>query len=297
MVERFPRFFMMPPKRRERLEAVFQKPAGQSLVMFLRLFPLTRILVNIPAGLAKMPFGRFLMLSSIGILLYHATFMWFAYEVNRPGSTLATQREHLEEAYASPAWAIIEANQILVAIGLLLVGMVVGVRAAFRMHRDPHQSTGSIIGWATTMVLIWGGIGLAGAAYMAPGTVYVIAAQGGVDIPAVAALLDQYPAIFLLQVAAVSIIFGSLLAAMRGVARRSKRAAKAVKKEEVRTEKAAKKKEKRAAKKEAKPPVKMSVVQEAPAVDEPNPDANDPEDVDGSDENLDHATDAESSER
>ena len=46
---------MMPRKRRERLERTFQRPAGQSLVFFLRLVPLTRVLVNIPAGLAKMP--------------------------------------------------------------------------------------------------------------------------------------------------------------------------------------------------------------------------------------------------
>src|SRR5688572_28007242 len=52
LVDRYPRLFMMPRKRREKLERTFAKPSGQSLVLFLRLIPLTRVLVNIPAGLA-----------------------------------------------------------------------------------------------------------------------------------------------------------------------------------------------------------------------------------------------------
>src|SRR5688500_10728699 len=113
LVDRYPRLFMMPRKRRERLERTFARPVGQSLVLFLRLLPLTRVLVNIPAGLARMRVVRFVVLSAIGLFLYHAAFLWFAYEVGRPGSALATQRQQFQEAYASPAMEFMAANAIV----------------------------------------------------------------------------------------------------------------------------------------------------------------------------------------
>ena len=50
------------------------------------LFPFLRLLVNIPAGLAKMPVKRFLVLTFLGNLLFHAGFMYITYESRRPGS-------------------------------------------------------------------------------------------------------------------------------------------------------------------------------------------------------------------
>lgn len=231
LVDRFPRLFMMPRKRRERLERSFQRPSGQSLVLFLRLVPLTRILVNIPAGLAKMPIVRFLVLSTIGLLIYHGAFLWFAYEANRPGSTIATQRERLQEAYASPAWEVVAANQVIAGLALLVVGVVIGTRAAIHMHRDPAESTGSLIGWATTTVLIGGGAATALATYTDPDAVYDTLALGGVDIHAVAASLGYAPALVLWGASIVAILFGVVLARMRRTARRRRKEHKRLQKD------------------------------------------------------------------
>src|SRR5687768_15621098 len=43
LVERYPRLFMMPRKRRQKLEKSFERPVGQTLVLVLRLVPLTRV--------------------------------------------------------------------------------------------------------------------------------------------------------------------------------------------------------------------------------------------------------------
>lgn len=186
LVERYPRLFMMPRKRRERLERSFARPAGQSLVLFLRLVPLTRVLVNIPAGLARMKVVRFLLLSAVGLLLYHAAFLWFAYEVGRPGSALATERQQLQAAYADPAMAFVAANAVLAGLVLLAIGAVASVRASRAILRDPEESTGSLLGWLATMVLLWGGIVLGVAAYVDPAPVVVLAGLGGVDVDALA---------------------------------------------------------------------------------------------------------------
>lgn len=211
LVERYPRLFMMPRKRRERLERSFQRPAGQTLIFLFRLVPLTRVLVNIPAGLARMPVVRFLVLSGLGLLAYHAGFLWFAYEVRRPGSTLATQRQQLQDAYASPAMDFVATNAIVSALVLLAIGAVVSVRASRAVLRDPEESTGSFLGWLTTMVLLVGGMVLALATYLDPATVVELADLGGVDVEALADRLGGSVAAVLFAAAAVLMAIGTVL--------------------------------------------------------------------------------------
>ena len=186
LVERYPRLFMMPRKRREKMERTFARPAGQTLVMFLRLIPLTRILVNIPAGLARMKVVRFIVFTAIGLLAYHAAFLWFTFEVNRPGSALATQRQQIQDAYGSPAMDFVSANAVLSGLVALAIGAVLSVRASLAVLRDPEGSTGSFIGWLTTMVLLLGGMALGFAAYFDPYLVVELAGLRGLDVEALA---------------------------------------------------------------------------------------------------------------
>ncbi|HUR24711.1 MAG TPA: VTT domain-containing protein [Candidatus Thermoplasmatota archaeon] len=211
LVERYPRLFMMPRRRREKMERLFQRPAGQSLVLFLRLVPLTRILVNIPAGLARMKVVRFIVLTAIGLLLYHAAFLWFTFEVNRPGSALATQRQQVQEAYASPAMEFIAANAIVSGLVGLAIGAVLSVRSSLAMMRDPEESTGSIIGWLTTMVLLLGGMALGFSAYFFPDLVVDLARLRGLDVEALAERLGGSVQAVLYAACAVSLAIGLVL--------------------------------------------------------------------------------------
>lgn len=211
LVERYPRLFMMPRKRREKMERTFARPAGQSLVMFLRIIPLTRILVNIPAGLARMKVVRFIVLTAIGLLAYHAAFLWFTYEVNRPGSTLATQRAQLQEAYASPAMDFIAANAVVSGLVALAIGAVLSVRSSLAILRDPEESTGSFIGWLTTMALLLGGLALGVAAYVDPAPVVELARLRGLDVEAVARQLGGTVQAVLYAASAVAVAVGLVL--------------------------------------------------------------------------------------
>ncbi len=220
LVERYPKFFMMPRRRRERLERIFGRPAGQSLVLFLRLVPLTRILVSIPAGLAKMPLVRFVVLSTIGLGAYHAGFLWLTYEANRPGSTIATQKEQLQDAYASPAWDFVQTNAIVTGALVLALGVVLSARASARMYRaHPEETSGSLIGTLSVAVLTWGGVVLAIATYADVDTLFALAAVGGVDVAATAARFGLGPIQALLAVAAASTLLGLLLGRIRRAAR------------------------------------------------------------------------------
>lgn len=224
LVERYPRLFMMPRRRREKLERSFQRPVGQGLVLVLRLVPLTRVLVNIPAGLARMPLVRFTVLSGIGLLTYHAAFLWFAYEVRRPGSALASQRAQLQAAYGDPAMEFVRANAIVAGLVLLAIGAVASVRSSRAILRDPEESTGSFLGWLTQMALLWGGLALGAAAYLDPAPVVELAEVGGLDV----AVLADRLGVSVVQVLAVAAVLlaagGVVLRALTSVAVAHRRA-------------------------------------------------------------------------
>lgn len=57
----------MGPAQIERADRWFQR-YGEPAVLFGRMIPLVRAFVSLPAGIAKMPFGRFTLLSLIGAI-------------------------------------------------------------------------------------------------------------------------------------------------------------------------------------------------------------------------------------
>jgi membrane protein DedA with SNARE-associated domain len=57
----------MGPSQIERADRWFQR-YGQATVLFGRMIPLLRAFVSLPAGVAKMPFWRFTVLSLIGAI-------------------------------------------------------------------------------------------------------------------------------------------------------------------------------------------------------------------------------------
>lgn len=69
LVDRYGRWVGLTPVRMVRLERSFAGGPGR-LVFLLRLVPFVRSAVTIPAGLAKMPAPRFLLLSGAGIGVY-----------------------------------------------------------------------------------------------------------------------------------------------------------------------------------------------------------------------------------
>ncbi|MDX1611715.1 MAG: VTT domain-containing protein [Candidatus Thermoplasmatota archaeon] len=220
LIENHPRLFMMPRRRRERLERAFQKPLGQSLVLFLRVIPLTRVLVNIPAGLARMGLPRFLILSTIGMVVFHAAFMGFAYQYGEPGAGVAEQAALLSDAYASPAWDYMQANQVVTALGLLTLGAVLSYRGSRRVLKDPEEGSGSLIGWLAARVLFWGGIVTLVVLWLDPGIVFELTAAGNLDVREVAAQYGWDPVSFSYAFAGGATFLGLFLIGLGKLAKR-----------------------------------------------------------------------------
>lgn len=71
LLDRFGRYVHIKPDDLDRADAWFAR-YGDRAVFFARLVPLLRALINYPAGVARMPVGRFLLFSALGSLPWNA---------------------------------------------------------------------------------------------------------------------------------------------------------------------------------------------------------------------------------
>jgi membrane protein DedA with SNARE-associated domain len=224
--ERHPRLFLISPKTRDKLERTFQRPLGQSLALFLRLVPVARLLVSLPAGLARMPIKRFLLLSLIGNVLFHTGFMYIAYESRRPDSPIATQSSALREAYGSPAWAYVQANWALVAVAGVGLGVALSLKASHRAHRRPLEAEQSFIGFLARLVLFWGGLAVLAGLWIEPTLVYESFRFAGVDLATLAPGVPYAPASVAAAIGASALLLWFVASSIWRGARRRVKAAK-----------------------------------------------------------------------
>lgn len=220
LVDKHPRLFMMDRRKREKMEEMFERPSGESLVCLLRLIPLTRVVVSIPAGIARMKFWRFLVLTTIGMLVWHSGFMYLAFKFQQPGSELASQAAVLQEAYASPAWQYLQTNEALAVIAALLIGCWLSFKSSRRMLKYPRGTVYSLMGWLTVRVLVLGSMAVAGLLYYDPSIVYDVALAGGLDVPEIAKQAGLEPVRMLAYSALGAWSIGVLLWGLEAGARR-----------------------------------------------------------------------------
>jgi len=103
----------------DRAEAWFARH-GQSAVLFGRCLPVVRSLISVPAGVARMPRWRFVLLTGLGSLTWNATFIGGGY-------ALGAQFERVEEYSGYLNLAVYAAIVVL---------LVLGVRRALRDRRE-----------------------------------------------------------------------------------------------------------------------------------------------------------------
>ncbi len=67
LIDRWGRYLLLRPQEVDRAHDWFERH-GQAAVFFVRLIPLLRAFISLPAGVARMDFGRFTLYSVLGIL-------------------------------------------------------------------------------------------------------------------------------------------------------------------------------------------------------------------------------------
>jgi membrane protein DedA with SNARE-associated domain len=78
VVDKILRWFRIDAQQVKRAEALFQK-WGLGFVLFGRMVPGVRTLINIPAGMAHMPFWRFVLYTFVGAYIWCTLLLGFGY--------------------------------------------------------------------------------------------------------------------------------------------------------------------------------------------------------------------------
>lgn len=107
----------------DRVEAWFERH-GYRAVFFGRMIPLFRSLVSIPAGIERMPLGKFLLLTTAGSLIWNTIFVMAGFYLG--------ENWHIVEQYANTFQKI-----VIVAVALFAVYFVV---TKVRKHRAAKRA-------------------------------------------------------------------------------------------------------------------------------------------------------------
>lgn len=107
----------------DRSVAWFERHGGKA-VFFGRMIPIFRSLISIPAGVARMPLWRFVLLSGIGSLIWNSIFVLAGYLLGEAWPVVEQYADILQ-------YVVIAAVVIAVA-----VFVIVRVRALRRSRRD-----------------------------------------------------------------------------------------------------------------------------------------------------------------
>lgn len=108
----------------DRTEAWFDRH-GRKAVFFGRMVPIFRSLISIPAGIERMPFGLFVLLSGLGSLIWNTIFVLAGFYLG--------ENWHIAEQYASVF------SRIVVIVVLVLV--VWWVLKRIRRNRQARSDT------------------------------------------------------------------------------------------------------------------------------------------------------------
>jgi membrane protein DedA with SNARE-associated domain len=99
VLRRYGRYVLMSPAALDRSEAFFKRH-GEISTLLGRLLPVVRHLISIPAGMCRMPLGRFIAFTAVGAGIWCTVLTYIGWAVGRHEGAL---REAAVHAYTAQA--------------------------------------------------------------------------------------------------------------------------------------------------------------------------------------------------
>jgi membrane protein DedA with SNARE-associated domain len=127
---RYGRWVLVSEKSLARSEHFFERH-GPIAVFIARLFPVARHLISIPAGIARMPLGRFFVYTGTGAGIWCAILMAIGWVIGKEGQSLSREQVY---AYSHRAVVI-----LIPAVAVLIVGYVIWHRRRARAAVAPNR--------------------------------------------------------------------------------------------------------------------------------------------------------------
>ena len=113
LIQRYGKYVLLSEKNLLRSERFFAQH-GEISTLIGRLFPVIRHLISIPAGLHRMPLGKFILYTAVGAAIWCAILTWIGYFLGQHESALRS-----EEIHRYVTWALLVL--IPLSLGAILV--------------------------------------------------------------------------------------------------------------------------------------------------------------------------------
>jgi len=124
LIQRYGKYVLLSEKNLQRSERFFAQH-GEISTLIGRLFPVIRHLISIPAGLHRMPLGKFILYTGVGAAIWCAILTWIGYFLGQHESALRS-----EEIHRYVTWALVA----LVPLSLGAIGFYM-----WRRRRKPVE--------------------------------------------------------------------------------------------------------------------------------------------------------------
>jgi membrane protein DedA with SNARE-associated domain len=111
LIDRWGRWLRIQKTDIRRADAWFDK-YGYWTVLFCRMVPLIRSLISIPAGMAKMKFGLFLIFTTVGTLIWNVILVWVGASVGERWDEIVGYMD----VFSNITYAIIAAGLVAGAV-------------------------------------------------------------------------------------------------------------------------------------------------------------------------------------
>ena len=87
LIDRWGKYLLLRPHEVDRAHAWFDRH-GEAAVFWSRMIPLARAFISLPAGVARMPFGRFTVFTTLGCIPWCFGLAWAGYELGQNWDTI-----------------------------------------------------------------------------------------------------------------------------------------------------------------------------------------------------------------
>lgn len=120
VVMKYGKYFFMPAKKVERAE-IFLKRYEIGGIFFARLLPVIRHLISIPAGIIRMSFGAFSIVTTIGAFIWCWVLAWYGEKIGNAHPEMLKNPEKLVEAVKSESLSLVVIVGVLCALYILMI--------------------------------------------------------------------------------------------------------------------------------------------------------------------------------
>lgn len=125
IVMKYGKYFFMPPQKVERAE-IFLQRYEKGGIFFARLLPVVRHLISIPAGMVKMGFGVFSVITIIGSFVWCSILTWYGYKIGKDNPGMLENPEGLIQAVKNESFGIIVVVALLCLLYFVMLKMSSG---------------------------------------------------------------------------------------------------------------------------------------------------------------------------